>query len=120
MSTDTRDLIERLEIHANAKSATRRTVADDFDREVFIKAASELRRLQGEVEELQDTAHYANGTAELAMKHRDEAESQLSEARELLERLIDSHASPGDIKRAIFDTQAHLAKEQPQPSQEKV
>jgi len=42
-------------------------------------------RHQQEVEALREQAHYANGVAELAMKHRDEAEAKLAQAVEALQ-----------------------------------
>jgi chromosome segregation ATPase len=43
------------------------------------EAASRLAALQQRVEELEEQAHYANGTADLAMKHRDAAEALMEE-----------------------------------------
>jgi hypothetical protein len=45
----------------------------------------EIERLQAELAEAQETAHYANGVADLAMKHRDAAEADAARLRSALE-----------------------------------
>lgn len=42
-------------------------------------ALDELERLRARVASLEESLHYANGTADLAMKHRDDAEKRVSE-----------------------------------------
>lgn len=47
--------------------------------------ADAVTRQAAEIEALRERAHYAEGTAELAMKHRDRAENLLAEAVKVLE-----------------------------------
>jgi len=49
------------------------------------EAAAEIERLQSQLAETNERVHYAEGTAALAMKHRDEAEAKLAEAKIALE-----------------------------------
>jgi hypothetical protein len=55
------------------------------------RLAAKVERLTVELgkerDEAREVAHYANGTADLAMKHRDEAESSLTAARETIAKL---------------------------------
>ena len=46
-------------------------------------ARAALARRDEEISKLRDDAHYATGTAELAMKHRDLVEDALSQYREV-------------------------------------
>lgn len=41
--------------------------------------SAEIERLRARVASLEESLHYANGTADLAMKHRDDAEKRVSE-----------------------------------------
>ena len=43
------------------------------------EAADELDRLRARVASLEESLHYANGVADLAMKHRDDAEKRVAE-----------------------------------------
>jgi len=43
------------------------------------EAADELDRLRARVASLEESLHYANGVADLAMKHRDDAENRVAE-----------------------------------------
>jgi hypothetical protein len=45
------------------------------------RAADAIENLTAKLAEAKEGWHYANGTADLAMKHRDEAEAALSTAR---------------------------------------
>lgn len=43
------------------------------------EADAEIERLRARVASLEESLHYANGTADLAMKHRDDAENRVAE-----------------------------------------
>lgn len=47
-------------------------------------ALDELERLRARVASLEESLHYANGTADLAMKHRDDAEKRGAELERAL------------------------------------
>lgn len=51
---------------------------------VLTAQAQRIETLTAERDEACDSAHYANGVAELAMKHRDDAETRAREAEALL------------------------------------
>ena len=77
------DLLERLR-----RSVTRGHEPTDED---AIEAADEIERLRAQL-------HYANGTCDLAMKHRDVAEAEVERLRSLCESLAD------DCERALRRT----------------
>ena len=55
--------------------------------------------------EVNERGHYAEGTAALAMKHRDEAEARLAEARKVLEQIATARRlSREDMQRIAGDT----------------
>ena len=58
----------------------------------------ELRR---QLSELRESTHYANGVADLAMKHRDAAESRLAAADALLRDMRDGAFNIGGWADAI-------------------
>ena len=87
MSDDTK--IEHPAVHTSAHADLLRQL-DDAVRQtqglprlpiLLREARAAIAQMAEERETLRETAHYANGTAELAMKHRDMAEAQLSEAQ---------------------------------------
>jgi len=45
---------------------------------------AEIERLRARVASLEESLHYANGTADLAMKHRDDAEKRVAELERAL------------------------------------
>ena len=47
-------------------------------------ALDEIERLRARVASLEESLHYANGTADLAMKHRDDAEKRVAELERAL------------------------------------
>ena len=48
------------------------------------EADAEIERLRARVASLEESLHYANGTADLAMKHRDDAEKRVAELERAL------------------------------------
>ncbi len=56
---------------------------------------SEFLDVLEERDDLKESVHYANGVADLAIKHRDDAETKLEQARAALE-LIAKSPHPGD------------------------
>ena len=46
-----------------------------------------IEQLREEVEHYKEDAHYANGVADLAMKHRDEAEAEVDDLKSINQRL---------------------------------
>lgn len=80
-----------------AQEASHRRDPDDLfgDADTLAKAslrlhdqAEEIERLKAEIAALKDAAHYAKGTAELAIRHRDEAEVLVAVARGALSEEI--------------------------------
>lgn len=53
-----------------------------------------VRARDTQITELKESLHYANGTAELAMKHRDIAEKRIAELNELIERHLTTDEIP--------------------------
>jgi hypothetical protein len=51
------------------------------------RLAAAVEKLTNERDEAREVAHYANGTADLAMKHRDKAEASLATTRETIAKL---------------------------------
>lgn len=52
--------------------------------EMYEALHAEKAKLRAEIEQLTEQLHYANGTCDLAMKHRDEAEAEIEQQRQLL------------------------------------
>jgi hypothetical protein len=50
------------------------------------EADAEIERLRARVASLEESLHYANGVADLAMKHRDDAENRVAELEQDAER----------------------------------
>jgi hypothetical protein len=46
-------------------------------RKMLLLCEGDRKEMAAEIERLQDEAHYAKGTCDLAMKHRDEAEAEV-------------------------------------------
>ncbi len=67
------DLVKRL-----------RTMAKTGWNPIGDEAADEIERLRARVASLEESLHYANGTADLAMKHRDDAEKRVAELERAL------------------------------------
>jgi len=64
------------------------------------------RELRAEIKRLREQLHYANGTCDLAMKHRDEAEAEIERLRMALEVVWGSGAVAGlsceeQVRRAM-------------------
>jgi hypothetical protein len=55
------------------------------------RVLNELTTAQARVAELEERLHYCNGTSELALKHRDEAEAREKTLREALDRLAGAY-----------------------------
>jgi hypothetical protein len=76
-----------------------------------------VERLTRERDEAREQAHYANGVADLAMKHRDYAEAHLARAREALEAVDAEVILTGALKdivdRALADSEP--AGQEPKP-----
>ena len=110
------DLIERLEVRIVPRADNRASprVALERANNERAKAARELRRLQGEVEELKESVQRQNAKWGACTGRADTAIA-------LLRRLVEADISP-DLVNAVSDANAFLSrtKEQPQPSQEKV
>ena len=70
------------------------------------KLRKEVERLSAEVSRLADTAHYANGTAELALQHRDAAERHAEALRGALTNIV--QAETLDYARSIARTALDL------------
>jgi hypothetical protein len=62
---------------------------------------AEVERLTRERDEMREQAHYANGVADLAMKHRDHAEARLARAREALEAVDAEVILTGALKDIV-------------------
>ena len=62
-----------------AKHEVARVAALDHRDRLMLEAADELDRLRARVASLEESLHYANGVADLAMKHRDDAENRVAE-----------------------------------------
>ena len=127
MTDNLTDLIERLD------DLSVMLTGDDEERRIVERAASELRRLQNEVDKRVREFTYAH--QQLCEQDNEIAslQSQLSEARELLEgfqrakwKSVDKDNMEFDVCRVTCFTREKLnaflsrTKEQPQPSQEKV
>jgi metal-responsive CopG/Arc/MetJ family transcriptional regulator len=61
---------------------TDREIGSSRDREKLSEAAALIASLIAERDKLKEEAHYANGVADLAIKHRDEAEAERDKLKE--------------------------------------
>lgn len=77
-----REAAARRQSEQDAANITR-VAQVNFDQYQIERA--ERDRLRAELAEAKDSAHYANGVAELAMKHRDAAEAELARLRDQLD-----------------------------------
>ena len=59
------------------------------DRELDWATSRELERKDAEITRLREQLHYANGTCDLAMKHRASAESENERLRAALQSIAD-------------------------------
>jgi hypothetical protein len=50
------------------------------------------QKLRAEIEQLKQDLHFANGVADLAMKHRDEAEARVEQLRAALMEIAESQS----------------------------
>ena len=75
-----------------------------FGTETSVAAANAIEAAEARAVEAEQTAHYANGVAELAMKHRDDAEHQLAAAMVALRQVKCAHPDcwAEDIARAVL------------------
>ena len=126
MSGATKDLIERLEREGDF-------LYDGFDVGILTEAASELRRLQGEVEdyrkrlehEMQNSVGLLSANTQ-ANEDYQARNRQLSEARELLKRarpfltryqiVFEGDDAANSAVDLTIDISAHLSRTKPQPS----
>lgn len=67
-----------------------------------------LMSQEAEIERLRESTHYANGVADLAMKHRDVAESRLAATNALLRDIADCAWFARTAPATVELIQAHL------------
>ena len=69
--------------------------------------AAEIEALRAEVAEAREGWHMANGTADLAMKHRDAAESRAERLAEALQGAVDDIADWGEPAKGAHVERIH-------------
>ena len=70
--------------------------------------------LEAKLEAAEDGWHLANGTADLAMKHRDLAENSIKRVTKVVEPFLDTESYPSEIEeygRGYADGRDDIAKE---------
>jgi hypothetical protein len=76
-------------------------------RKMLLLCEGDRKEMAAEIERLQDEAHYAKGTCDLAMRHRDEAEAEVARLRAALvfaREQVEGNAHGKTLALARIDT----------------